>query len=369
MRQRHYLAATVIGWQPGSGGYDEGAPYSGYMDVECRRLFRNRPWLRFENRVHEVLVSLDRSKPIVHIHGGWVIHHFGKVGDRDILRGKGEHYLRILLRKVDDRPDDPQAHHELGVQYSELRQYDEALACFTRVLALSPRYSDTQLQIAICHVGLKQPQQALAALRVAERTLPRLAAEIALAEGNLYRDQGDAAAAERAFRRGIAKNPAYAAVSLNLALLCRSQERQADAIACLDRALQHNPRHKELLTLRMQSHRASGNDEAALADLEALGDEGALRVRARILAQHRRYDQARACLDRIAGQPDAEVSGLRGAIALGSGDLDGAVTHLRASLDAQPACDSRAESLGGAGGARRSRGRAGRRRDGARRLV
>jgi tetratricopeptide (TPR) repeat protein len=312
--QRHYLKGTVIGWQPGSGGYEEGAPYPGYLDTECRRLFRKRPWLRFENRIHEVLVSTDRAKPIVHIHGGWVIHHFGKVGDRDILRAKGEQYLRILLMKVDERPDDPQAYHELGIQLSELRQYDAALEAFARVAALSPGYSDTQLQVGICHVGLRQPAAAFEAFRLATRTLPALAAEVALAEGNLHRDEGDPDSAALAYRRGLAANPAFAAASVNLALLCLARGRYGEALGVVREAVEQNPTHAQLLNLRDRVSRAAARD----------------------FVRERRFSEARTCLAMPGIAADAEVEGLRGAIALGCGELDEAVACLRASVDGAP---------------------------------
>jgi glycosyltransferase involved in cell wall biosynthesis/Flp pilus assembly protein TadD len=312
--QRHYLAGTVIGWQPGDGGYDEGKPYGGFLDTECRRLFRKRPWLRFENRVHEILVTTDPARPIAHVHGGWVIHHFGKVGDREVLRAKGEHYLRILQRKVEEHPADPQAHHELGVQHHELRQYDAALASFERVLALSPGYSDTYLQIAMARIGLNQTDEAFAALRVAGRELPALAAEIALAEGNLHRDSGDPAAAEDMYRRGLARKPAWAALSVNLAILLRDRGRLADALDTVARGLEHNPTHGDLSRLQAQLARAH----------------------ARSCMQQRRPDEAARCLDLVGDTRDAEVLALRGAIALTRGNIADAVTDLQASLSVTP---------------------------------
>ena len=313
--QRHYLAGTVIGWQPGSGGYEEGEPYAGYLDTECRRLFRNRPWLRFANRVHEVLVTTDPKRPIVQIPGGWVIHHFGKVGDREVLRGKAEHYLRILLKKAAEQPDDPQTFHELGVQQAELRNYDAALEAFARVHALQPGYSDTQLQIAICLVGLKRHDEALRALHEARRVLPARAAEIGLAEGNLLRDLGRLTEAEAAFRRVLDSHPSYGAVSLNLALLLQSQGRLDDALACARDGVARNPAQPTLRTLQAQ-----------LA-----------RPRARTLLAERRYDEAAACLALLdAVADDADVEALRGAAALARGKVGDALTHLARSLEIEP---------------------------------
>lgn len=335
--QRHYLARTVIGWQPGSGGYEEGEPYSGYLDTECRRLFRNRPWLRFVNRVHEIVRSIDPAKPLVDVPGGWVIHHFGKVGSAQVLEAKGEHYLRILLKKVEDRPDDPQVHHELGVQYNELERFDEAVRAFERVLTLAPGYSDTYLQMAVSFIGLKNTARALVALGDADRTLPALAGEIAMAEGNLHRDEGDFNAAEIAYRRGIAKKPGFAALSVNLALLYERQGREAETMAILDAALEQHPRHFDLLATRARLRRAAGDSDGALADLERAGpNPHALRQQARILAGLGRFDEARERVADMKGVADADLSSLRGAIALGSGQQEEAIAHLRESLRLEP---------------------------------
>ena len=307
--QRNYLAGstTVVGWQSGDGGYQEGEPYPGYLDVDCRRLFQNRPWLRFRNRVHEELVSMDPARPLVEARGAWVLHHFGKLGDHALLRAKGEAYLRIGRKKVEDEPQNPQAHYELGVQYAELDQPETAIASYRRGLELSPRYRDAEFRIALCYVRLKQYEDALSALRACAATLPKHAAEIALAEGNVHRELGDATAAERAFRRALAKAPGFVPASINLALLCRRQGRQAAALTCLEAAVRLAP-----TDARLQ------------------------RLRARILTQERRFAEARDCLFALGDSADAEIAALRGGIALGLGELDEAVTQLRRSLDIDP---------------------------------
>ncbi len=313
VRQRHYMASTVIGWKPGSGGYAEGEPYSGYLDVDCRRLFRRQPWLRWRNRVHEVLVSTDPSTPLTHAPGSWVIHHFGKVGDRDVLKGKGEHYLRILLKKVKEHPKDPQALHELGVQYGELQRHDEARATFERLMTLSPNYSDTLLHLGIAYIALKQHKRAFDTLRKARKQLPSHAAEIALVEGNLHRDEGNVAAAENAFRRGLTAVPGFSGLSHNLALLYQSNGRHAEAVACVKTALTHNPNNADLAQLLVQVHRGH----------------------ARALTRERRFEEARTSLEAMSQATDADAEGLRGAVALGLRELDAAIGHLRASLALQ----------------------------------
>jgi tetratricopeptide (TPR) repeat protein len=337
--QRHYLTTGYfIGWQPAPGEYDEGRPYAGFFDVECVRLFRNRATLRFQNRVHESLVSTDPSRPIVKARGDWMVQHYGKAGDRDVLRAKDEAYLKLGVRKAQENPNDHHAHYELGVQNSVLGKLDPALACFERVLQLSSGgYLDTHLHIAICHARLGQPRRALAALRRATRTLPQCAAEIAFEEGNAHRALSDEAAAERAYRRSISSNPSLVPPSLNLAFLYEGQNRWPEALACLDAALEWSPGHPEARMKRALVRKHRGDIAGALADLEQLGSYGgALRARVRILAHQHRFQEAADCLATMSDDADAEILSLDGAIALGRGDAPRAIATLRRSLEMDP---------------------------------
>jgi glycosyltransferase involved in cell wall biosynthesis/Flp pilus assembly protein TadD len=340
---RHYVGGdtVLVGWQPGAGGYSEGEPYRGFVDEDCRRLFRNRPWLRFRNRVHEELVSLDQERPLVEARSTWILHHYGKCEGAERLRGKGEAYLRIGRRKVEEHPHDPQAHHELGVQYAELHQPIEAIACFARALALSPHFRDAQFRLALCHLEARQYRAALQALRDCHRLLPRQRAEICLSEGNAHRELGDLRRAERAFRRALDENPAFAPASMNLALLYTRDRRYDEALACLDRAVERAATDVQLRTLRGHVRCEAGDETGALQDLErATGDTRALRLRVRILVRQRRFDEARDCLLGVDTGADAEWSALRGAVSLGLGHVDEAVAHLRDSLRVAPTVDA-----------------------------
>jgi tetratricopeptide (TPR) repeat protein len=345
--QRHYLTASaVVGWQPGSGGYDEGAPYPGFLDIGCARLFRNRPWLRFRNRVHEEIASTDPARTVAWGRGEWVIHHYGKVGDSDLLRAKAEAYLKLGMAKAAEHPDDPQAHYELGVQYFELDQAAAALASFERVLGTSRgtrsgttgrAFDDTHLRIAMCHRRLGQPAQALAALRLAALAVPQRVAEIALEEGNAHRALGDDVEAERAYRRAIAAKPGLAAAHFNLGLTHERQNRLAQALATFDRAVDLDPAHAESRMQRARIRRKTGDDAGALEDLERLGAHGAAScLRARILLQQGRVAEAHDALIRASGDVTAEIAGLLGAVAIGRGEVDEAVRQLRRSLDLGP---------------------------------
>ena len=341
--QRHYVGADAIlvGWQPGSGGYTEGEPYSGYVDVDCRRLFRRAPWLRFCKPVHEELASTDAMHPLRDARGDWVIHHYGKLAGRERLRRKGESYLRIGQRKADERPRDPQAHFELGVQYAELADYAEAIACFERALSVSPRYQDARFRIGLCRYELKDYEGALAAFHASADSGTARRSDIALAEGNAFRELGRFDAAEQAFRRALTSQPALPAAAMNLALLFVAQQRSADAIASVIDATRRFPDHSELRVLLGSLRVDAGDEEGALQELARVPDDPrAIQLRARVLVRQRRFTEARALLTTLPTGGDAARHALDGAVALGCGDLDGALCHLQRSVDLQPTVEA-----------------------------
>ena len=337
--QRHYLPpdTVTVGWQAGSGGYDEGAPYAGFLDVDCRRLFRNRPWLRFKNPVHEELVSIDPARPLRETRGAWVIHHFGKLGERGLLQAKGEAYLRIGRKKAAEQPDDPQAHYELGIQYAELNDAAAALECHRRALQLAPGFRDAWLRIAFCYFKLAQHREALAALEVSARTLPDRVLEIAAAQGNVHRELGDDIAAERAFKRALKACPGFPPASVHLASLYRKQGRLREAVACLDRAVQKFPQHAQARRVRAELRLATNDEQGALEDLGLLKDDrGARALMARVLIKQRRFGEADACIGSTDSDADPELHALGGAAALGLGDVERAIALLRRSMVLQP---------------------------------
>jgi glycosyltransferase involved in cell wall biosynthesis/Flp pilus assembly protein TadD len=341
--QRHYYDSTAVpvGWQAGSGGYEEGEPYPGFLDVFCRRLFRNRPWLRFQKPVHEELLSIDAARPLRQRQGAWVIHHYGKLAGAERLREKGEGYLRIGQQKAAAHPGDPQAHFELGIQYAELERPAEAIACFRQTLALSPRFRDALLRLALCQNSVQDYRGALTTLRRAERAMPDRADEVAFNEGNAHLGLADLRAAEAAYRRSLARNPKFVLASMNLAAVYATERRFAEALTVLDEAIAASPVNLELVARRGAIRLDLGDETGALADLErSAGDPRALWLRARILTRQRRFHEAADCLRSVPDTTGADVLALRGAIALGLGQLDDARRWLGESLQQRPTVEA-----------------------------
>jgi len=100
------------------------------------RLFRNRPEIRFEGRIHEqVSPSIARIGGTVSPSEVWV-HHRGYHGLWVDMPAKRQRNLHLLSQQIADHPEDPWAHFHLGEVYALEARIDEAIACYRTALSL-----------------------------------------------------------------------------------------------------------------------------------------------------------------------------------------------------------------------------------------
>lgn len=120
---------------PNNSDYSEGAAYPYYGDAPNLRLFRRYPDLRYEGRVHEVLVPYftRRNLPLGALDA--VVHHFGKV-DYERERHKLTFYLELAEKDVAAHPLNEQCQFNLMLQAYAAGQWDKAIragVAFTRL--------------------------------------------------------------------------------------------------------------------------------------------------------------------------------------------------------------------------------------------
>jgi GT2 family glycosyltransferase/tetratricopeptide (TPR) repeat protein len=144
----------------------DGAPGSGPTVVDHVRVFRNRPDVRWQHRVHEqILPALRRSGADVR----WAdvaVRHVG-YADSALRHRKLERDLRLLDLERQELGDHPFTLFNLGSVYQELGRYAEAVPLLRLSLAKS-HPSDSIVRklyalLAGCHRALGQAELALAA--------------------------------------------------------------------------------------------------------------------------------------------------------------------------------------------------------------
>jgi glycosyltransferase involved in cell wall biosynthesis len=171
--------------------------------VDHIRLFPLREGLRWTYRVHEqILPALRRAKIPVR----WTdltVRHTGYV-DRALRARKLRRDEAILREELAERPEDPFILFNLGAIAIERRDWREALDFLRRSLAGSAPGDSIVRKlyalIARAHQMLGEPEAALAAC-AAGLALDPEDAELLFREAVVRRHAGDAAGAERCWRR------------------------------------------------------------------------------------------------------------------------------------------------------------------------
>jgi GT2 family glycosyltransferase/tetratricopeptide (TPR) repeat protein len=304
-------------------------PHSGTATVvDHVRLFRHRPEVRWQYRVHEQIL------PAVRRAGGAVratditIEHTGYVDPA--LRGrKQERDLRLLRRDEAEHPDDPFILFNLGWTLEEAGQPAEALPYLRRSLELSHPGDSIVRKLSTlvveCHRRLGQPEEALAACREGRQHYPE-DAQMLFQEGILRKEQGDAAGAEACLVRlaqgGEGPHFASAAEGLrghlarhHLGLLYREQGRLAEAEAQWRAALAEEPGFTPSRLGLGELYLGQGRWpelEEILGQLEAAGGVrelvGAAVLRARGQLARREYPAARGLLEEALSRAPREAA-------------------------------------------------------------
>jgi Tfp pilus assembly protein PilF len=181
--------------------------------------------------------------------------------------------------KGDDKS--PYFQKGLGLAYSQLGKYDEAIVAFRRALAINPYYVDVRndLGAALVLSGKRTEGRAewVAAYNEPTNPTPDLSARNL---GQSYLEDGNFQEAASWFRSSFSKNPKQVAAYTGLAAALTGLQRPEEAVPVLEAAAKESP------------------GEAGL--LLALGD---------VLYRTGRFNEARARLDEVIKKDANSVEG------------------------------------------------------------
>jgi tetratricopeptide (TPR) repeat protein len=144
--------------------------YPAYVEHENVRLFRRDSEVYFVGRVHESVGPrvLETKRKLGR--APFCIHHFGLVVDAETRARKNHFYRRLGREKLQDMPQDAQAHLELGlVELDNFGNLAEALALFERACQLNSHFGVAWFFQGLTLVKLQRFQEALKCLSEAER--------------------------------------------------------------------------------------------------------------------------------------------------------------------------------------------------------
>lgn len=116
-----------------------------------QRVFRNIPWIRYKNPIHEILFRKDR-KPLSGFNTGirFPIYHTGYAPSAFQATQKTTRNKEILLQVLEQNPEDYTNLSYLGDVYFADREYEKAKEVYTRVIAYTGQMLESRRNTAFC---------------------------------------------------------------------------------------------------------------------------------------------------------------------------------------------------------------------------
>ena len=307
--QRNYVFGNqVFGWTANTDTYKEGEPYTGYVDNPLIRLFRNSPDFRFHGAVHEIIDPSRLSKDLKFGSIPAVIHHYGKVREKDYVAFKQRFYLSLGVKKIEEDPTNGKAYFDLGIQYQELRRHEEAGACFDQAFEMM------KLPVALLYwaISEKQLRQYDSAASLLQRAMKaglntfdvhlelgnvRLAQMEIVEARNQYaaclemnprnpiatfnyglalKKMGDRAGAQKYYARALELDSQFREAAVELAGVYAEDQRFAEAIELLKPVVERNPELREARLSLAKTYIQASQPEQALQVLDPSSADDAL---------------------------------------------------------------------------------------------
>lgn len=148
--------------------------------------------------------------------------------------------LALWEDTVRKRPDNPRAHHNLGIALSRAGRAAEAETAFRRAVALQPNHAFARFQLGTIHLGRRQWAEAAHELQLALAADPRYhAARVNLGQALTQLGRPDEAIAQ--YRAVLAAEPGAQDARTNLAALLVAQGRTAEGEVLLREAVAAAP--------------------------------------------------------------------------------------------------------------------------------
>ncbi|HXX44786.1 MAG TPA: glycosyltransferase [Candidatus Acidoferrales bacterium] len=220
--------------------------YPAYVDHENVRLFRRDPRIYFVGRVHESVGSRIEECGMRLGRARFLIHHFGLAADANTRARKNRFYHELGRLKVDEMPQNAQAHLELGlVELENSGSVESALASFETACRLNPEFGVAWFFAGVANARLGKHRESIEALNQAEKHGRRTPTTMEFI-GDGYYNLGEFASAARAYERALKLAPASLHLEGKLGLATVRRGCAEPGLQRIRRALAQKPQNAEL---------------------------------------------------------------------------------------------------------------------------
>jgi Flp pilus assembly protein TadD len=200
-------------------------------------------------KFNEALAALqlgqpDRAERLLQALLRKTARHFDALIALGVLRGEQGRIAdaaALFERAAKVRPDDADAHYNLGVALVHLGSKDRALDCYRNALHAAPRHLNACNNLAAELLALDRGSEALACVEQGLLHHPD-DAQLLSKRGAALKDLGRIEEAIEIFRQVVRRQPGDPLGHANLGLALQDADRLDEAIASLERAVSLDPR-------------------------------------------------------------------------------------------------------------------------------
>jgi Flp pilus assembly protein TadD/peroxiredoxin len=147
---------------------------------------------------------------------------------------------------ISAKPDNPEAHYNLGTLYLRRNAFEDARGSLEQAVKLRPEYPEAWNNLGMVAAHNNQIDEAARNFQEALQQRPTYTIAL-LNLGNLYRRQGNFAEAERLLNRALELEPEDPEVNYNLGMLYARQDQSPAALQYLERAVSLRPDYPDAL--------------------------------------------------------------------------------------------------------------------------
>ena len=214
LEQRSYINNYFEGALKNNSGFELAKKYPFYISNFLVRLFRNKLNLKFRHRVHELVEDSIEGKNLKCKKSGILIHHFGSLKDEKSISEKTEAYSRIILRQLEEEPENARYNYQAARMYVGRNDFSNALKYFEKTAKINPNYKLVFSEIAKIYLQMSDKNHAVEYFKKSARQNPdnpSPANNLAVA----YMSMGKFKQAKEILGEQLKKNPDNKALKFN----------------------------------------------------------------------------------------------------------------------------------------------------------
>ncbi|MEJ2007786.1 MAG: glycosyltransferase [Acidobacteriota bacterium] len=231
---------------PNTSAPDFARQYPAYVQHQNVRLFRRQPGVYFAGRVHETVGGRIVELGMKMEPADFLIHHLGFIADGETLARKYQFYRELGREKIRERPEDANAHFELGVEeFEHFHNNDEAIRLFARACELNPRMGVAWLFYGLALARAGKYREAIASFDQAEANGGRMHL-VWEGRGDASYGLGDFGAARRSYLQALGTLGNSPQIESKLGLTEVRLAQGEEGLARLRKAIGQEPESAEL---------------------------------------------------------------------------------------------------------------------------